>query len=136
MKHIEHIGLAVHSLSEAIPRFEALLNTVCYKTEEVESEQVRTAFFKLGESKIELLEPTQSQSVIHRFLEKKGEGFHHMAIEVEDIYQEMARLKEEGVRLLNEEPKQGADNKLICFLHPKDTGGILLELCQHFVRPE
>ncbi len=130
MLKIEHIGIAVRDFSKAIPLFEKLLATPCYKTETVESEQVNTAFFQKGESKIELLESTQPEGVIARFLEKKGEGIHHIAFEVRDIHAEMARLQAEGFVLLNETPKPGADNKLVCFLHPKDTNGVLVELCQ------
>lgn len=129
MKKIEHIGIAVKSLKEAIPRYEKLLNTPCYKTEVVETEKVNTAFFKAGPNKIELLESTDPDGVIARFLEKKGEGLHHIAYEVSDIYAEMERLKNEGFLLLNEKPKEGADNKLICFLHPRYTNGVLTELC-------
>jgi methylmalonyl-CoA/ethylmalonyl-CoA epimerase len=129
MLKIEHIGIAVKQLNEAIPLFEKLLNTPCYKTETVESEKVTTAFFQTGDCKIELLESTDAQGVIARFIEKKGEGFHHIAFAVGDIDQEMKRLKEEGFVLLNEKPVPGADNKLICFLHPRHTGGVLVELC-------
>ena len=130
MLKVEHIGLAVKSLETAIPLFEKLLNTECYKTEIIESESVNTAFFKQGETKIELLESTSTDGIITRFIEKKGEGMHHIAFEVEDIYAEMKRLKDEGFTLLNEIPKPGADNKLVCFLHPKETNGVLIELCQ------
>lgn len=130
MLKVEHIGIAVKSLSTAIPLFEKLLNTPCYKTEEVASEGVTTAFFRQGESKIELLEATHEESAIARFIEKKGEGMHHIAFEVADIYAEMERLQKEGFTLINAEPKQGADNKLVCFLHPKSTNGILVELTQ------
>ncbi|HNA91027.1 MAG TPA: methylmalonyl-CoA epimerase, partial [Chitinophagaceae bacterium] len=119
----------VKSLKDSIPLFEKLLNTACYKTELVESEKVNTAFFKTGPNKIELLESTDSDGVIARFIEKKGEGLHHIAFEVKDIDAEMKRLKNEGFRLLNETPKTGADNKLVCFVHPKDTQGVLIELC-------
>ena len=129
MNKIEHIGIAVKSLETSIPLYEALLNTPCYKTEEVTTEKVRTAFFAVGESKIELLESTHSQGVIARFIEKKGEGMHHIAFAVEDIYAEMDRLRAAGFELLNPEPKPGADNKLVCFLHPKGTTGVLVELC-------
>ncbi|MEO6731783.1 MAG: methylmalonyl-CoA epimerase [Ferruginibacter sp.] len=129
MLKIEHIGIAVKQLASSIPLFEKLLNTQCYKTEVVETEQVNTAFFKKGETKIELLESITSDGVIAKFIEKKGEGTHHIAFEVADIESEMARLKNEGFLLLNETPKAGADNKLICFLHPKDTNGVLIELC-------
>lgn len=130
MLKVEHIGIAVQSLQRSIPLFEALLNTSCYKQEQVDSEAVRTAFFQKGETKVELLEPTNPESVIARFLEKKGEGMHHIAFDVADIHAEMARLAAAGFTLLNPEPKKGADNKLVCFLHPKDTSGVLVELCQ------
>ena len=130
MVKVEHIGIAVNSLTEAIPLYEKLLQTSCYKTEAVESEQVTTAFFRTGESKIELLESTGENGVIRKFIDRKGEGIHHLAFAVEDIVAEMARLKEEGFILLNETPRTGADNKLVCFLHPKSTNGVLIELCQ------
>jgi methylmalonyl-CoA/ethylmalonyl-CoA epimerase len=126
---IEHIGIAVRELSQSVPLFEKLLNTSCYKTEQVESEQVATAFFKTGDTKIELLESSHAEGVIARFIEKKGEGLHHIAFEVEDIEAEMKRLAGEGFILLNDTPKPGADNKLVCFLHPKGTNGVLIELC-------
>lgn len=129
MQKLEHIGIAVKSLEVSIPLFEKLLNTPCYKTEAVESEQVLTAFFQKGESKIELIESSTPGGVVARFIEKKGEGLHHLAFEVQDILKEMERLKNEGFQLLNEEPRPGADNKLVCFLHPKSTNGILIELC-------
>ena len=129
MNRLEHIGIAVKDLSISIPLFEKLLNRQCYKTEQVESENVLTAFFQTREAKIELLESTTPDGVIARFVEKKGEGIHHLAFEVADIYAEMARLKAEGFVLLNETPKQGADNKLVCFLHPKNTNQVLIELC-------
>lgn len=129
MQKIEHIGIAVKSLSDAIPVYEKLLNTPCYKTESVESEKVSTAFFQQGPNKIELLESTDPEGVIAKFIEKKGEGLHHVAFAVEDIEAEMERLKQEGFVLLNEKPKAGADNKWVCFLHPKHTQGVLVELC-------
>ncbi len=129
MQKVEHIGIAVKNLADAVSLFEKLLNTNCYKTEEVISEKVNTAFFKQGETKIELLESTDPDGVIARFIEKKGEGLHHIAFDVTDIEAEMKRLKEEGFVLLNETPKKGADNKLVCFLHPKHTSGVLIELC-------
>ncbi len=129
MLKIEHIGIAVKSLENAIPLYESLLNTNCYKTEAVASENVITAFFQKGESKVELLESTDADGVIAKFINNKGEGIHHIAFEVADIYAEMKRLKSAGFVLLNETPKQGADNKLICFLHPKSTSGVLIELC-------
>lgn len=128
MKKIDHIGIAVKKLSVSIPLFEKLLDTPCYKTEPVDSEQTNTAFFKSGDSKIELLEAYSPESVINKFIEKKGEGMHHIAFEVDDIRKEMKRLEKEGFRLINIEPKPGADNKLVCFLHPKDTNGVLIEL--------
>ena len=130
MKHIEHIGIAVKDLEVSIPLFEKLLNANCYKTESVASEQVDTAFFKTGETKIELLQSITSDGVIARFIEKKGEGLHHIAFDVADIREEMKRLKDAGFVLLSEEPKNGADNKLVCFLHPKNTNGVLIEICQ------
>jgi methylmalonyl-CoA/ethylmalonyl-CoA epimerase len=129
MVNIEHIGIAVNRLATSIPLFEKLLNSQCYKTEMVESENVNTAFFKTGDTKIELLESLNPDGVISRYIEKKGEGIHHIAFEVSDITQEMARLKSEGFVLLNDTPKDGADNKLVCFLHPKNTNGVLIELC-------
>ncbi len=128
MKKIEHIGIAVKKLSVSIPLFEKLLNTPCYKTEVVESEQVNTAFFEKGENKIELVEAYAPGSVINKFIEKKGEGLHHIAFEVENIEAEIKRLVMEGFTLINEKPKAGADNKMVCFLHPKDTNGVLIEL--------
>jgi len=130
MKKVEHIGIAVNKLEVSIPLFEKLLNTTCYKTEAVVTEGVNTAFFQTGETKIELLEATAAESPIAKFLEKKGEGMHHIAFDVEDIEAEMKRLQSEGFVLLNEKPKNGADNKLVCFLHPKGTNGVLIELCQ------
>ena len=130
MQQIEHIGIAVKSLSVSIPLFEKLLNSLCYKTESVASENVNTAFFKTGETKVELLESTSPEGVIARFIEKKGEGIHHIAFEVGDIHAEMERLKKEGFSLLHDTPKEGADNKLVCFLHPKTTNGVLVEICQ------
>ena len=130
MLKVEHIGIAVESLVSSIPLFEKLLNTPCYKTEEVWSENVNTAFFKTGETKIELIQSLTNDSVVKKFLDKKGEGIHHIAFEVENIYEEMKRLKKEGFEILNEKPKQGADNKLICFINPKNTNGVLIELCQ------
>ncbi len=128
MLKIEHIGIAVKHLSKSIPLFEKLLNTACYKTEAVENEQVNTAFFKKGESKIELIEAYAPESVINNFIAKRGEGIHHIAFEVEDIEAETKRLVNEGFTVINKDPKEGADNKLVCFLHPKDTNGVLIEL--------
>ncbi len=130
MQKIEHIGIAVKSLTQAIPVYEKLLNTSCYKTETVDSEKVNTAFFLTGENKIELLESSNPDGVIARFIDNKGEGLHHLAFAVADIHAEMKRLKQLGFVLLNEEPKKGADNKLVCFLHPKNTNGVLVEICQ------
>lgn len=130
MQKVEHIGIAVSSLAVSVPLFEKMLNTLCYKTETVTSERVHTAFFQAGETKIELLESIDTEGVIARFIEKKGEGVHHIAFAVADIEAEMDRLKKEGFVLLNETPKEGADNKLVCFLHPKHTNGVLIELCQ------
>jgi methylmalonyl-CoA/ethylmalonyl-CoA epimerase len=129
MLRIEHIGIAVASLEKSIPLFETLLNTNCYKTETVESEHVKTAFLQTGPNKIELLESQTEDGVIARYVAKRGEGMHHVAFEVEDIEAEMARLKAAGYHFLNEVPKDGADNKRVCFLHPKDTNGVLVELC-------
>lgn len=130
MQKIEHIGIAVKELALSIPLFEKLLNTACYKTEFVETEKVNTAFFQKGETKIELLESTDPDGVIARFIDRKGEGLHHIAFDVTDILSEMKRLQAGGFVLLNEEPKPGADNKMVCFLHPKGTNGVLIELCQ------
>lgn len=130
MVKVEHIGIAVKSLEQSIPLFERLLNTSCYKTEQVLNENVHTGFLKKENTKIELLESTTEDGVIRKFIDKKGEGIHHIAFEVEDIYAEMNRLKSEGFILLSEQPKSGADNKLVCFLHPKSTNGVLIELCQ------
>lgn len=130
MLKVEHIGIAVRSLQTSIPLFEKILDTAAYKTEAVASENVVTAFFQKGETKIELLESSTEDGVINRFIEKKGEGIHHIAFEVADIEAEMKRLQEEGFVLLNDKPKLGADNKLVCFLHPKGTNGVLIELCQ------
>ncbi|EAQ47875.1 MULTISPECIES: methylmalonyl-CoA epimerase [Leeuwenhoekiella] len=130
MEKIEHIGIAVKSLKDSNEMYTKLLGTAPYKTEAVASEGVNTSFFKMGASKIELLEATQDDSPIAKFLEKRGEGVHHIAYAVDDIRSEMKRLKDEGFHLLNEEPKKGADNKWVAFLHPKSTGGVLIELCQ------
>ena len=130
MRKTEHIGIAVKDLSISIPLFEKLLNSKCYKTERVENENVNTAFFQAGETRIELLESTGSNDVIAKFIERKGEGLHHIAFDVADINAEMKRLQAEGFILLSDEPKDGADNKLVCFLHPKGTNGVLIELCQ------
>jgi methylmalonyl-CoA/ethylmalonyl-CoA epimerase len=129
MQKVEHIGIAVKSLSISVPLFEKLLNSPCYKTELVKGEKVNTAFFQTGEIKIELLESIDKEGVIAKFIEKKGEGLHHIAFDVADIEAEMKRLENEGFMLLNEIPKPGADNKVVCFLHPKHTNGVLIELC-------
>ena len=133
MQHLEHIGIAVKELAVSVPLFEKLLNSPCYKTETVESEAVRTAFFQTGQTKIELLESMTPDGVIARYVEKKGEGIHHLAFSVDDIHAEMKRLQAEGFVLLNAEPKKGADNKLVCFLHPKGTNGVLIEICQEII---
>lgn len=130
MKKIEHLGLAVENIDSAIETFEKLLNTKCYKVEEVSSEAVKTAFFKIGESKIELLEATDKSSAIAKYIEKKGPGIHHIAFDVENLESEIKRLKNEGFILIHESPKDGADNKKIAFLHPKSTEKMLIELCQ------
>ena len=129
MSKIEHIGIAVKDLSVSVPLFEKLFNSACYKTETVLDENVNTAFFRQADTKIELLESTSEEGVIARYIQKRGEGLHHIAFEVADIVAEMERLKKEGFVLLNEQPKDGADNKLVCFLHPKETNGVLIELC-------
>ena len=129
-KKIEHIGIAVKSLEQSNALFSKLFGKTHYKVERVESEGVNTSFFMLGETKVELLEATKADSPIAKFIEKKGEGIHHIAYEVSDIDAEMKRLQAEGFELLNASPKNGADNKRICFLHPKSTNGILIELCQ------
>jgi methylmalonyl-CoA/ethylmalonyl-CoA epimerase len=131
MQKVEHIGIAVKDLSVSIPLFEKLLDTVCYKTETVDVENVRTAFFTQGETKIELLESSTADGVVARFIEKRGEGIHHIAFEVKNIEEEMKRLSEAGFQLLSSVPKVGADNKIVCFLHPKNTNGVLIELCQN-----
>ena len=130
MKKIEHLGIAVKNIEKSAKLYEALLGKPSYKTEKVESEGVSTMFFEIGESKIELLEATNSDSPIAKFIEKKGEGIHHIAYDVEDIYAEIERLKKEGFEMIHQTPKEGADNKLIAFLHPKSSGGVLVELCQ------
>ena len=130
IKKIEHLGIAVKSLDEAIPLYEKLLQTTCYKTESVSSQGVNTAFFQIGEAKIELLEASNQNSPIAKFLSKRGEGFHHVAFEVDDIEEELARLQKLDFILLHLSPKEGADNKRIAFLHPKSTMGMLIELCQ------
>jgi methylmalonyl-CoA/ethylmalonyl-CoA epimerase len=130
MNKIEHIGIAVKDLNSSIDIYQKLLNTDCYKTEQVASEFVNTAFFKTGENKVELLQATAPESAIAKFIEKKGEGIHHIAFLVDDILAEMERLHKEGFVLLSDSPKKGADNKMVCFVHPKDTNGVLIEICQ------
>jgi methylmalonyl-CoA/ethylmalonyl-CoA epimerase len=127
---VEHIGIAVKDLNISISLYEQLLGSPCYKTESVASEQVETAFFLQNHTKIELVASTDPQGVIAKFIEKKGEGLHHIAFEVPDVIIEMDRLKNAGFTLLNEQPKKGADNKLVCFIHPKNCNGVLIELCQ------
>ncbi|MEX0685792.1 MAG: methylmalonyl-CoA epimerase [Balneolales bacterium] len=130
MKTIEHLGIAVKDLNKAVQQYEKLLDSICYKRESVESEKVDTAFFKMGGSKLELLAATEESSVIAGFIAKKGEGMHHVAFEVEDIVAEIGRLKAEGFTMVSDEPKSGADNKLVAFVHPKNSTGMLIELCQ------
>lgn len=133
MHNLEHIGIAVNSLSKAVPLYEKLLNSQCYKTETVASEQVSTAFLSTGNTKIELLESLTADGVIANYINKRGEGIHHLAFAVPDIYAEMERLKEAGFVLLSETPKKGADNKLVCFVHPKSCNGVLVEICQEIL---
>ncbi len=130
MNKIEHIGIAVKNLKESNELFSKLFGEPQYKMEEVKSEGVKTSFFKVGENKIELLEATKKDSPIAKFINKKGEGIHHIAFAVDDIESEIKRLKKEGFKVLNETPKKGADNKLVAFLHPKSSNGVLIELCQ------
>jgi methylmalonyl-CoA/ethylmalonyl-CoA epimerase len=130
IRNLEHVGIAVANLEEANAIYTAILGEEPYKMEVVESEYVRTSFFKAGGSKVELLEATSPDSAIAGFIEKRGPGIHHIAFEVEDIYAAMERMRKDGFRLLNEEPKRGADNKLVCFVHPKSAEGVLVELCQ------
>jgi methylmalonyl-CoA/ethylmalonyl-CoA epimerase len=133
IKKIEHLGIAVENINASLKVYETLLGTTCYKVEEVESEGVKTAFLQVGESKIELLEATNQESPIAKFLSKKGKGIHHIAFDTDDIESEIKRLKNEGFELIHQSPKNGADNKIIAFLHPKSTDGILVELCQERV---
>jgi methylmalonyl-CoA/ethylmalonyl-CoA epimerase len=135
IKHIEHIGIAVKDLDKAEEIYEKLLGVKSYKREEVKSENVITSFFK-AKQKIELLTSTTDDGVIAKYIEKKGEGIHHIAFEVDDILEEMNRLKNEGFQILNDVPKRGADNKLICFVHPKNTNGVLIELCMEIKHEE
>jgi len=133
MKKIEHIGIAVTDINKSNELFAKIFGKENYKSEIVESEGVITSFFQIGENKIELVEAKNPDSPISKYLQKNREGMHHIAFEVEDIEKEMERLKKEGIRLINDAPKKGADNKLICFLHPKDTNGVLIELCQEIL---
>lgn len=135
LTNVEHIGIAVKDLIAADTLFAKLLNVSPYKQEEVVSESVITSFFQINKTKIELLQATDENSAIAKFIEKRGEGIHHIAFEVDDIFSEMKRLAAEGFVLLNEKPKHGADNKLVCFLHPKSTSGVLIELCQEIKNP-
>jgi methylmalonyl-CoA/ethylmalonyl-CoA epimerase len=130
MRKIEHIGIAVHDIEASNKVFTKIFGKESYKSESVQSESVITSFFQVGESKIELVAATNQDSPIAKYLDKNREGMHHIAFDVQDIKAEMKRLQSEGIRTLNDQPKQGADNKLICFLHPKDTNGVLIELCQ------
>jgi methylmalonyl-CoA/ethylmalonyl-CoA epimerase len=134
MRKIEHLGIAVNNIEESLKVYERLLNTKSYKQEIVESEGVLTTFLQIGESKIELLQATNSDSPIAKFLEKKGKGFHHIAFDVENIESEINRLEKEGFELIHKSPKAGADNKIIAFLHPKSTDGLLVELCQEKIK--
>ena len=134
MRKIEHIGIAVHDIEASNKVFTKIFGKESYKSESVETESVITSFFKVGESKIELVAATNQNSPIAKYFTKNREGMHHIAFDVVDIKSEMKRLQSEGIRTLNDQPKQGADNKLICFLHPKDTNGVLIELCQEIGR--
>lgn len=134
IKKVEHIGIAVKDLQKSNELFSKLLGNEHYKVESVESEGVQTSFFMVGDTKVELLEASQETSAIARFIDKKGEGIHHIALEVDDIDAEMSRLKSEGFELINAQSKDGADNKRICFLHPRSTNGVLVELCQEKTR--
>jgi len=129
-RKIEHLGIAVENIEDSLKIYESLIGTSCYKVEIVESEAVKTAFLQIGESKIELLQATHTESAVAKYLSKKGKGIHHIAFDVEDIESEIARLSSSGFELIHRTPKSGADNKLIAFLHPKSTDGILVELCQ------
>lgn len=136
MDKIDHIGIAVKNLEEANVFYKKLLGVAHYKIESVEGEGVNTSFFKMGESKVELLQSTQPDSAIAKFIEKNGEGMHHVAYGVDNLKKELSRLKEEGFTLIDEEPKRGADNKWVAFVHPKSAGGILMELCQDMLTPD
>jgi methylmalonyl-CoA/ethylmalonyl-CoA epimerase len=133
LNHVEHIGIAVKDLESAIKLYTTLLGVGPYKLEFIESEKVTTAFFKTGETKIELLAASDLDSPIAKYLEKRGEGLHHIAYDVKDIYQEMEYMQKSGFTLIHNKPKRGAENKWICFIHPKDTSGVLMELCQDIV---
>lgn len=135
LTNVEHIGIAVKNITTSDELFSKLLNVEPYKREEVTSESVLTSFFKINQTKIELLQATDEGSAIAKFIEKRGEGIHHLAFEVDNIYAEMQRLEKEGFVLLNSEPKRGADNKLVCFVHPKSSNGVLIELCQEIKIP-
>lgn len=135
LTNVEHIGIAVKDLTISDALFAKLLNAKPYKKEEVASEAVLTSFFKINQTKIELLQATSEESAIAKFIDKKGEGIHHLAFEVDDIFAEMKRLEGDGFVLLNKEPKKGADNKLVCFVHPKSSNGVLIELCQEMKNP-
>ncbi|MFT7155014.1 MAG: methylmalonyl-CoA/ethylmalonyl-CoA epimerase [Parvicella sp.] len=130
LNKIEHIGIAVSDIVASNKTYEAILGVAPYKKEAVKSESVITSFFQVGESKIELLQATSTDSAIHKFIEKKGQGIHHIAFGVDDIESEIERLTKEGFRMIHEKPKKGADNMLIAFMHPKDSDGVLIELCQ------
>jgi len=134
MLKVEHIGIAVKDLSKSIPLFELLLSAPCYKTEQVDSEKVTTAFFRQGDTKVELLQSSSEDGVIAKFIREKGEGIHHIAFEVTDIESEMERLRAAGIRLVQQQVRKGADNKWICFVHPKDSNGVLIELCMKDVK--
>jgi len=131
MRKIEHLGIAVRNIEESNNLFEKLLGSAPYKEETLESENVKTSFFRVGNNKIELVQSMEADSVISKFIDKKGEGIHHVAFDVPDIKAEMKRLSDEGFKLLSDEPYKGADNKLVCFVHPKTSGGVLVELCQN-----
>ena len=136
MNKIEHIGIAVNDIENANEIFEKLFGESCYKIENVESEGVKTSFFKVGNNKIELLEATNEDSPIAKFIKNRGEGMHHIAFDVDDIEKEISRLQDKGFKVLNEIPKKGSDNKLVAFLHPKSTNGVLIELCQEIINKE
>ncbi len=128
--HIEHLGIAVKSLQEAIPYYENILGLKCYAVEEVVDQKVKTAFFKVGDTKIELLEPMETDSAVGKFIENKGEGIHHIAFKVDDVARSLKEVEEKGVRLIDSAPRKGAEGLMIGFLHPKSTGGVLTEFCE------